>query len=598
MTLLYLNISDFGVLKNTEMNFSEHTRFKYDLQTKVLSSDINSNALPEDFYSLDKNRRRIDCITAVIGKNASGKTTVARFLKTLATGHYDNYAFVAIWKTDNGGFCGIKNKMDVFISESLNISWCVSTWEGFPTVVYITNNYTSNGTLGSDGVEFTDLSTAELLHTDAGKYWNGKRDPRMAWSSNINLHEQMELRRNLRLLSRAKDANFSQNLARPKTVVMDLKNDSLNSLRENIDRGSINDEYRLIIDYFLPLTKDIKREDNISTRFLCSFVSNWLKTNWQLFSVPQLKSHFGKFLSLSENAVNVQSLTRLDKLEILLDTLYKLAHDDVDKIITNDPKMPFVSLLPCALLKSGRELYNYLIDNAENFNSQNGKLIFDIEKNLDGLYKVLELYYDSYSITGYADFSWFPSLCSGEQAQYNIYSRLLSHFDSIQSESIDKDIIVFFDEIEITAHPEYQRKLVKLVISFFETFYGASHKFKIHVIFATHSPFLSSDLPKGNVIYLDFNKERNSSATREESTGTFAGNIGAFFYENFFMEETIGEFAKINILECLAILKPESKPTESQLERIAKVFRAVGDPVLKKLLLDKITLKRGGNETD
>lgn len=598
MTLLYLYVSDFGVLKKTDLNFSEQIRFKYNPTTQVLLSEKSTNALPDDFYSLDKDKRNIDCITAVIGKNASGKTTVARFLKMVATRQYENYAFIAIWKTDRGGFCGIKNKLEVIKNGPFEILWHASTWEGLPAVVYITNNYMSNGTLGSDGKNFTDLSTAQLIHTDAAKYWNGKRGPRMAWSSNINLHEQMELRRNLLLLSRANNTDFSTIITLPKTIVMLLNNDSVKGLRDNIANDFNNDEYRSIVDLFIPFAKKKKKEEDFCTRFLCSFISNWLKTNWQLFLIKDLKDHFKKYLLLLANSTQSKQLNRREKLEKFLDILIILAHDDVENIKTNDPEMPYVSLQPCEALVNGRDLYKYLGAKSVILNYQGGKLIFDIEQNMDKLYKVLELYFSSFSITGYADFIWSPPLCSGEQAQYNIYSRLLSHLDELQKGSIDKDIIVFFDEIEITAHPELQRKLVKLVISFFETFYGASRKFKIHIIFATHSPFLSSDLPKGNVIYLDFNKNQNASATREEKTGTFAGNIGAFFYENFFMEETIGEFAKTNILECLTMLKSKSKLTKSQLTRIEKVFGAVGDPILKKLLLDKIILKRGDNETD
>ena len=62
------------------------------------------------------------------------------------------------------------------------------------------------------------------------------------------------------------------------------------------------------------------------------------------------------------------------------------------------------------------------------------------------------------------------------------------------------EVMIFLDEAETTLHPEWQRRLVGYFIRFFEVFIPHRH---YQLVFASHSPTLLSDIPVGNCCFLD-----------------------------------------------------------------------------------------------
>ena len=68
---------------------------------------------------------------------------------------------------------------------------------------------------------------------------------------------------------------------------------------------------------------------------------------------------------------------------------------------------------------------------------------------------------------------------------------------------------------------------------------------KYHLIFATHSPFIISDLPKENIIFLEKGKQVYPF---EDGKQTFGANIHTLLSHGFFMKDGLmGEFAKDKI---------------------------------------------------
>lgn len=129
------------------------------------------------------------------------------------------------------------------------------------------------------------------------------------------------------------------------------------------------------------------------------------------------------------------------------------------------------------------------------------------------------------------------SLSSGEQS---IILFLTNVFYSLENNSNYKNKIYLFDEIEIRLHPNWQKKLLSLLI------HGLLHhrKRNIKCIFATHSPFILSDLPKENIIFLKDGKNISSEVTIK----TFGANIHNLLSDAFFMEDGLmGEFARDKI---------------------------------------------------
>lgn len=144
-------------------------------------------------------------------------------------------------------------------------------------------------------------------------------------------------------------------------------------------------------------------------------------------------------------------------------------------------------------------------------------------------------------------------MSSGERAIQNLFSwftmiPVLSEISKVENKTADK-LLLLIDEIDIYVHPEGQRKLIDRLISM--SSYILKNK-EVQIILTSHSPFVLSDFPKSNIIYMKKDEEQGtaivySSETRRES---FGANIYTLLNDAFFLEQgAVGEFARNKILK-------------------------------------------------
>lgn len=156
--------------------------------------------------------------------------------------------------------------------------------------------------------------------------------------------------------------------------------------------------------------------------------------------------------------------------------------------------------------------------------------------------------------------------------------------------------LIYKDEAQNSLHPEWCRTFINDFVQSFKTISkycledkGIKHTRKT-VVFATHSPFFLSDVTNDNVIYLV--KKNNEVISENNTNNIFAGNIGELFYSNFFMDETIGEFAKNEINKVLGELyrlrENEQKLNDDSYSKYKVFFELIGDKVLKKILISNL----------
>jgi len=138
-------------------------------------------------------------------------------------------------------------------------------------------------------------------------------------------------------------------------------------------------------------------------------------------------------------------------------------------------------------------------------------------------------------------------LSSGEQHLVHTMQSVLYHILNVNSvhnstskKTKYKYINIVFDEIELYFHPEYQRRFVFELLERLDSLKkgGNIDNIKgINILFCTHSPFILSDIPKENVLFLG----------DEMDFKTFGANITTSLASSFFMEYLIGEFAMTTI---------------------------------------------------
>jgi len=205
-------------------------------------------------------------------------------------------------------------------------------------------------------------------------------------------------------------------------------------------------------------------------------------------------------------------------------------------------------------------------------------------------------------------FDFFPYPSSGE---YNFLLTFAKIFKCLSSLN-NKNIFIIIDEGELTLHPKWQKNYINLIIAFLRSNFK---NFKFHIIFTTHSPFLLSDIPKENIIFLDKKKNGDCKVLNHDEVlskkQTFGANIHTLLSDSFFMEDGLmGEFAKSKINEIIDFYKIVQK--KQHINCLKKIYLAkrkdmfwqtqsiIGEEYLKQVIknhlveIEKILLRKDG----
>jgi hypothetical protein len=181
------------------------------------------------------------------------------------------------------------------------------------------------------------------------------------------------------------------------------------------------------------------------------------------------------------------------------------------------------------------------------------------------------------------------SLSSGEKIKFEFLIELLYQLNNLNTKEYNS-VNIFLDEIELGLHPEWQRKYLKDIIFILEQFkkYTNFNK-KINLFFLTHSPFLLSDIPKENIIFLKDGK----NVSDEVNINTFGSNIHTLLSHAFFMEDgLIGDFAKEKIDDVIKYLNGNEKSKIDSDEEAQQIINIIGEPIIKKQLQKMLDSKR------
>lgn len=187
----------------------------------------------------------------------------------------------------------------------------------------------------------------------------------------------------------------------------------------------------------------------------------------------------------------------------------------------------------------------------------------------------------------------FKTMSSGEKQFLYAVSTLVYHIKNLRSIHQThrvryRHINLVLDEIELCFHPEYQRKFIKKLIDTFKRL-QLNNRCAINIIFATHSPFILSDIPNCNILYLE-----DGQQVKDICIEPFGANIHDILTQSFFLENGfIGEFAQKKIGEVIeAINKKKAnkkKINEGEYERYKKIIDLIGEPLIKNKLMQMIS---------
>lgn len=167
---------------------------------------------------------------------------------------------------------------------------------------------------------------------------------------------------------------------------------------------------------------------------------------------------------------------------------------------------------------------------------------------------------------------------SGERQLLYTFSTYVYHIRNLLSipkkRVAYRHINLILDEAEICFHPEYQRLFLSRLLYMIKSLWLNRHC-AFNIIIATHSPFILSDMPRENILYLD----KGVSQNREDFIRPLAANISDILFQSFFLRNGfIGEWARTKIN---AILKKKVN-WEGLLPEERAFIEDIGDEYIKK----------------
>ena len=182
-------------------------------------------------------------------------------------------------------------------------------------------------------------------------------------------------------------------------------------------------------------------------------------------------------------------------------------------------------------------------------------------------------------------------LSSGERQFVFSMSSIIYHLTNLRSveEGLPKyhcyNLVI--DEVELCFHPEYQRTFLRDLLRLLERLEFNCGDQYVNVLLTTHSPFLLSDIPEGNILYMTDGEDLPIGRT-------FGANIYDLLNQQFFMKNTIGAFAAEKLGEVARVYRMEKNLQERErqfregYDRMTALCSLIGDDYLRKMVMQMV----------
>lgn len=611
MQLAYLFIEDFRSIKQQSFNFS----------SEFIFTTIQNERNAETEYSIhvDINPRFVQLfptnilnVTGVIGKNGSGKSTLLNCIK-LMTGQLELLISPLI-------FCYIDEQSKLFkfyyysgggVQEmrplKINVSASTAVRERFGNVhvqgykikrlmgqgiggldfdfgksvacCYFSNAFDSHKEVYYENI--LNLSTnhkleeflKEYIPTQAEIPASTKQNaPPILWSSHIAEFHKKELVKILNFISFVLGRQQKGLPKIPEHVLMEFKFDDYEALttpgRTEI---FVNIEQIQAIQKIAVYQIRASADQHANFRNLAVLCSFYYGLRSRLISPYMLDDKKGRY--------NFDELTSVpnemfDKLLSLLSSSVKNQQSKSSKAVR--------SIL-------GKRFDNHVKKILFTPLQEPGRAQTTFEAVIgEGLPAVLEKIFEIPDINrnSFIEFSW-RGISTGEEAMLTQFSRLFE----IRPQVKQKNIMLLIDEGDLYFHPQWQKKYLKDLLNWIKFIYPRK---KVQIVLCSHSPFIASDLPKQNLLFLStFGNGNCQVQDKTEQNETFGANIHELFTDSFYLSDGLmGEFARTNISALIDELN-ESKAIskEDYLLKYKNRIDIIGEDFLKAKLLELVAKK-------
>jgi hypothetical protein len=615
MDLKFLWIDKYKNIEKVGFNFSNSKRqhFSYTENKLIISDDQLSE--PGPFFS-----ENISSVNAIIGRNGSGKTNLSEFIHfhlcnfyegafsnwgldpvtIIVVGniisHHKSLAISNVAELELNGFRIFEYKKTPFDNqiESQNP---VELGLDEATYIYYSNifDYRSH----PNQQNLIDISTNHLLlsatHYRRGfhmRYYD-KEEPNTILKDRTYAFEETE---STKIVEFVLETNYAYPFIKGELASINLDFSRLNTFLDYEEmnpvysRDAIYQELKKIEFELLQNVERIPDKNNpdlssnipaaaVRTGFIQLYLTNLLKSvtyyinfteNTRFFTTDFVHQFiFDEKMFLAENELQQKVVDVKRKLLILAD-ISRWNDRTID--LFDDSRG--LKLLGYEKNYIAISWLHVNIDSQENFNA----------------FRDLILTTNSVSLsTQFSNYYFGGTLSSGEKSMITLLSRLHKAGKDIRRRTTPvRHVKLFIDEGEVTMHPEWQREFFDKLVTFLNTeFFNV----RMQLLMTSHSPFLLSDIPRNNIIFLDrddLGKCRISTFSKEQ---TFGANIHTLYRDSFFMREgLIGEFALGKIKLLISALTSPGEEIISR-EKAKHLILIIGDDLIRERLADLFNKK-------
>lgn len=630
--------------ESPDINLSNKFFLEYDYENKILRITKKENFM-EDFW----NGENIS-ITGIVGENGSGKTTIMKYIRNSQNIIQSNKEEIRVYFIGNRlevycKKCMIKhisynneiinpdlfntiensikqeNSMGVYKEnefeykiysvdnlfiininynekkDDYNYKYVHLKPSQNMTVVYHNNLISYFKDLDESKMGFyttIDLSTDFLLRFSKSKFQEAINYKFLhRYNNNIFIKDSVdhfiieEQMKTLKFLSKEKEL-FNKILSfktldRVNCTIesIEIINDKEKRTATKIEQIGIQEKYKMIKKFIIGFQYSDDVEYSVA-----NFIGLYL---YDIYGVIEHLSSVRKELHYIKDLV--QKVCKSNNLKETVTKLIEL-RNEFSKLKLNSSDITFE--LDDIELNYILNFVDFILKNGSVENNNKLMLNFSIDKfsnkeffmgNLN-LENITDMYEKSNLIKRYIVFD-YSDLSSGEKNLLILYSRIYELVNNDKYRlNLNKNLIILLDEPDVALHPEWNRRLVDSILTFTSGVFGEEYNIKI--IISTHSPFIISDIPNEDIIFLKFNREqfiRKIVYKSNDEEQTFASNIHSLFSNSFFLKSTLGEFSYNKIARIIEVLQDRNiKLSEFEQEKISYIIKLIGEPILKNKL--------------
>jgi len=533
----YKNLENFG------LNLCSSLQYDYNPKNYTLHSE-NKDNLPNDLFN-----KKFSEISAIVGKNASGKSNSLELICQMLKGNLKNTNDEYIIIFENNGI------RDVFSSKKLHKELKIksdikhtihSDLSSIPTtnVIYFSNVYdgrklhikdrgmkiiSANNNYSHRFSAFSQKQDSSIFRKQISFIKNiGKKKLK-----DISLDIPSNIIVELNFRNQADHLDKNKKISQYNKTRFTHSQGSLHSTETSLELLYETLNYKLTEAYCNCI---YSYEDTVKSyigALTCTFASKIIEhlINVDITQLMASNSVEQKLTSIIENIEN-------NDLDSINDDLLELLTSE--RLINTNTLFEYTEVVNC-LSETYDELSEADVDNISDRSSASSgrfKIKFKSSTNLSSnTYELIE----KLIIHRIIHVEW-EGISSGHNAFLKLFSLISDALKSTRASTI-----ICIDEGDLYLHPKWQIEFFRNIEQILPLF-STSESQKLQLVLTSHSPFLLTDLPRNNIIIINDGKVVIDD--KLQPLKTFGANLYELYGKAFFLDGgKIGTFAFDKIMK-------------------------------------------------